>query len=54
MSIFHVSRERYCRFSAPQASLLTHLNSTRIDFIHEATRLHALRWPHLFVIRIGD
>jgi hypothetical protein len=54
MSIFHVIRERYCRFSAPQASLLTHLNSTRIDFIHEATRLHVLRWPYLFVIRIGD
>lgn len=50
MSIFHVSRERYCRFSAPQASLLTHLNSTRIDFIHEATQLHRLGWAHLFVI----
>jgi hypothetical protein len=54
MSIFHANCERYCRFSAPQASLLTHLNSTGIDFIHEASRLHALRWPHLFAIRIGD
>lgn len=42
MNIYHVRRERYCRFYALQASLLTHLNSIRIDFIHGVTHRHRL------------